>query len=239
MGMLGSLYVTPKQNFAHIGPDGPLGPDAYPVFAKLPPGKGPTHQPGYKYAYNDGDGSTYYDVEKELQVSAFDRNFHEQHILVQPLPFSELDESYPLINGRGYPDTVRAAAVTNTKVQEVLGLDEPYPSQKLDSRVVATAGQRVLLRLSNVSLSDFHTLTVLGIPMRVMGKDAKLLRGPTGVDLTYETSSITLGAGETADVILNTTGITPGTYFLYDARLNHLCNDEEDFGGMMTEILIQ
>ncbi len=38
--------------------------------------------------------------------SAFDRNFHEQHIAVQPLPFWSLDESYPMINGRGYPDTI-------------------------------------------------------------------------------------------------------------------------------------
>lgn len=239
MGMLGSLYITPKQNYAHIGPNGPLAPADYPTFTKLPPGKGPKHQPGYKYAYNDGDGSTYYDVEKELQLSAFDRNFHEQHILVQPLPFSDLDESYPLINGRGYPDTVAPAPVVNSKVQEVLGLEDPYPSQKIDSRVVATSGQRILLRLSNVSLSDFHTVTVLGIPMRVIGKDAKLLRSPTGLDLSYETSSVTIGPGETADVILDTAGVAPGTYFLYDARLNHLCNDEEDFGGMMTEIVVQ
>jgi FtsP/CotA-like multicopper oxidase with cupredoxin domain len=172
-------------------------------------------------------------------LSAFDRNFHEQHILVQPLPFSDLDESYPLINGRGYPDTVAPAPVVNSKVQEVLGLEDPYPSQKIDSRVVATSGQRILLRLSNVSLSDFHTVTVLGIPMRVIGKDAKLLRSPTGLDLSYETSSVTIGPGETADVILDTAGVAPGTYFLYDARLNHLCNDEEDFGGMMTEIVVQ
>jgi large repetitive protein len=229
MGMLGTIYVKPKQNHLPVGT--PL--------AKLPPGKGTTHQAGYQYAYNDGDGSTYYDVEKELQFSAFDRNFHEQHILVQPLPFADLDVSYPMINGRGYPDTAIAADVTNESVQEVLGLDNPYPSQKIHSRIVATAGQRVLLRLSNVSLSDFHTITVLGIPMKVIAKDAKLLRGPTGLDLTYETTSFTFGGGETADVILDTTGVTPGTYFLYDSRLNHLANDQEDFGGMMTEIIIQ
>jgi len=59
--------------------------------------------------------------------------------------------------------------------------------------VTATCGQRVLLRLSNVSLSDFHTITVLGIPMRVVGKDAKLLRSSTGIDLTYETTSLSIG----------------------------------------------
>jgi len=29
-----------------------------------------------KYAYNDGDGSTYYDVEYPLQIHGFDPNFH-------------------------------------------------------------------------------------------------------------------------------------------------------------------
>lgn len=237
MGMLGTLYVTPKQNYLPVGT----------ALASLPPGKGTTHQAGYKYAYNDGDGSSYYDVEKELQFSAFDRNFHEQHILVQPLPFAALDESYPMINGRGYPDTVNPDDITNATVGDILGIGAEYPSQKITSRIVATAGQRVLLRLSNVSLSDFHTVTVLGIPMRVIAKDAKLLRGPdpdgagslVGKDLSYETTSFTFGGGETADVILDTTGVTPGTYFLYDSRLNHLTNDQEDFGGMMTEIIIQ
>jgi len=240
MGMLGSLYVTPKQNYAHIGANGlPLAEAAWPTFSKLPLGKEPTHRPGYMYAYNDGDGSTYYDVEKELQLSAFDRNFHEQHILVQPLPFSDLDESYPMINGRGYPDTINPGKITNTKVDEALG-SGAYPSQKQNAIIKATAGERVLLRLSNVSLSDFHTITVLGIPMRVIAKDAKLLRGPapTYADLTYETTSLSIGPGETGDVILNTTSVAAGTYFLYDSRLNHLCNDQEDFGGMMTEIII-
>jgi hypothetical protein len=41
-----------------------------------------------------------------------------------------------------------------------------------------------------------------------------------------------------ADAILDTTGVAPGTYYLYAANLNYLSNDNEDFGGMMTEIVI-
>jgi len=219
MGMIGNLWVLPKQNNLPVGT--PL--------ANLPPGKGATHQTGYKYVYNDGDGSTYYDVDLPLQMLAFDRNFHEQHILVQPLPFWSLDESYPMFNGRGYPDTVNPGPLANSYGDE---------SQKVSSTLTATVGQRIALRISNVSVSDFHTLTVLGIPMRVVGKDARLLRGPTGQDLTYETTSITLGGGESADAILDTTGLAPGKYFVYDSRLNHLNNDQEDYGGMMTEIVL-
>lgn len=229
MGMLGSLYVRPKQNYT-----GYAGNPA--TVSKLGGNADPAAPQGY--AYNDGDGSTAYDVEYPLQLSAFDRVFHEQHIEVQPLPFSDLDESYPMINGRGYPDTVSTLPVTNSLVSANLGYNTNFPSQKVSSLITAKKGQRILLRLSNVSLSDFHTITVLGIPMRVVAKDAKLLRSPAGLDLSYETTSFTFGGGETVDFILNTANTAPGTYFLYDARLNHLSNDVEDFGGMMTEIRI-
>jgi len=32
--------------------------------------------------------------------------------------------------------------------------------------------------------------------------------------------------------------VPAGTYFLYATNLNFLSNDAEDFGGMMTEIVI-
>ncbi len=215
MGMIGNLYVLPKQNNL---PDGTLLGSF-------------VHHTGMKYAYNDGDGSTRYDVECPLQLTGFDRNFHEQHIAVQPLPFSTLHESYPMINGRGYPDTIDPEPIYNSSADNT--------SQKVGSLIRAQQGQRILLRISNVSISDFHTLTVLGIPMQQIGKDARLLRSSSGVNLYQATTSVTLGGGETADVILDTADVAPGTYFVYDARLNHLSNDQEDFGGMMTEIIIE
>lgn len=52
------------------------------------------------------------------------------------------------------------------------------------------------------------------------------------------TNSVDLGGGEAVDVILDTTDVEPGTYVLYSTNLNHLSNNEEDFGGMMTEIIV-
>jgi len=216
MGMLGNLYVRPAQN-------------------KLPAGtnlNGFIHQAGFKYAYNDADGSTRYDVEFPIQMGGFDGYYHEQHLAVQPLPFALMKDTYAMLNGRGYPDTVNpgwlpAPAENGGKV-----------SQKVSSLIQATAGQKVLLRISNVSIARFYTLATLGVPMRVVGKDARLLRGPDGKNLAYVTNSVTLGGGETADVILDTTGMAPGTYFLYTTNLNYLSNNTEDFGGMMTEIRI-
>jgi hypothetical protein len=40
------------------------------------------------------------------------------------------------------------------------------------------------------------------------------------------------------DVLLDTTDVAPGTYFLYSTNLNFLTNKDEDLGGIMTEIVI-
>jgi len=223
MGMIGNLWVHPMQNNTNLGA----------ALPKLPAGKGTTHQSGYKYAYDDGDGSTYYDVEAGLQVTGFDRNFHEQHIAVQPLPFAAMRDDYPMFNGRGYPDTT-----VEGDLPPAAKNDYGRVAQRTTSLVKAHVGDHILLRLSNVSETDIHNITVLGIPMRVIAKDARLLRGPTGLDLSYKTTSVKLGGGETTDVMLDATNVSQGTYLVYATRLNHLSNDVEDYGGLMTEIVI-
>jgi hypothetical protein len=78
--------------------------------------------------------------------------------------------------------------------------------------------------------------------MKVVGRDARLLRGPgqgVGQNQFYVTNVLNIGGGETYDVILDTNGVAPGTYFLYSTNLNYLSNNAEDFGGYMTEIVIQ
>ena len=61
---------------------------------------------------------------------------------------------------------------------------------------------------------------------------------PPFANLYYDTNSITLGGGMSVDVIMDTATIAPGRYFLYTSNVTHLNNDQEDFGGMMTEITI-
>jgi FtsP/CotA-like multicopper oxidase with cupredoxin domain len=211
MGMQANLYVRPRQNRLANGT--PLG-----AF---------THQTGYKYAYNDGDGSTRYDVEYPIQMSSVDPNFHDASHTVQPLPFAGMRDTFFVLNGRGYPDTVNPAVMYT----------DGRPSQPLNSLITATAGQRILLRISNLSVTEFFTLGTLGIPMQVVGQDARLLRDEDGNNLYYMTNSVTLGGGQSADVILDTTGLS-GTYYLYTTNLYALANDVQNFGGMMTEIQI-
>lgn len=216
MGMLGNLYVMPAQN-------------------ATPPGtslNGHIHQANHKYVYNDGDGSTRYDVEYPLQIGSFDPDFHDASLEVQPLPFANMRDRYAMLNGRGYPDTVNPGPLA---APEESGSPAP---QRVSSLISANSGEKILLRISNLNVTNFYTLATLGVKMRVVGEGARQLRGPDGKDTAYDTNSVTLGGGEAIDVIIDTAGVAPGTYFLYTTNLNFLSNDGEDFGGMMTEIHI-
>jgi len=74
--------------------------------------------------------------------------------------------------------------------------------------------------------------------MEVIALNAKLLRDQAGNNMYYNTNSITLAGGESLDVILDSTGVPPGTYYLYTPNLDHLSNDAENFGGLMTEVVV-
>jgi len=214
MGMLGNLYVHPAQ-------DGT--PYTY---------QGKTFT---QFAYNDGDGSTGYHVDYAIQIGSFDSAFHDASETVQPLPFALMRDDYPMLNGRGYPATASTMPPMAPMMANPINGDSTQPEHSL---VTATRGERVLLRLSNLNVTRFYTLTSPSIPMEVVGKNARHYRGPTGKNLYYKTHSVTMGGGESMDVILDTTDIPAGRYFLYAANMNYLTNNEEDFGGMMTEIII-
>ena len=124
------------------------------------------------------------------------------------------------------------------------------PSQPLHTLITLdkTNGKtRALLRISDLSVTEHTTLATVGIPMRVIAQNARLLRDMAGNNLYYDTNSITLGGGESTDVILDVgdvvysgcTATTPCTFFLYSTNLDHLSNDAENFGGMMTEIVVK
>jgi FtsP/CotA-like multicopper oxidase with cupredoxin domain len=109
-------------------------------------------------------------------------------------------------------------------------------SQPLPTIINIPAGKKALLRISDLDVTEYQTLASLGIPMKVVGYNAKLLRDQAGNNMYYTTNSITLGGGESLDVILDTTGVPAGTYYLYTPNLDHLSNDAENFGGLMTEV---
>jgi hypothetical protein len=186
---------------------------------------------GGKYAYNDGDGTTAYDVEYPLQIHGFDPNFHFVGMTFNPEGFTDMKDKYFLLNGRSYPDTVTPGPM---KTQTTDGSN--HFSQPLPSIINIPAGGKALLRISDLDVTEYQTLASLGIPMKVIGINAKLLRDQAGNNLYYNTNSITLAGGESIDVILDSAGIPAGTYYLYTSNLDHLSNDAENFGGLMTEV---
>jgi len=244
MGMLGNLYVHPRQDKLAVGDDvvaafasnyantanGGLTPPPNPL--TVPTGGEELRGSEAGYAYNDGDRSTRYDIEVPVQIGSFDRTFHEQHLAVQPLPFAAMKDTYFLLNGRGYPDTVADHVIST---EDPLGAT--HPSQPVHTLIQATPGQRILLRISNLNVTTFSTLGTSGIPMQVVALDARLLRDDDGNNMYYMTNSVTLGGGQSADVII-TAPAAAGTYFLYSKNLYQLSNDAENFGGMMTEIRV-
>jgi FtsP/CotA-like multicopper oxidase with cupredoxin domain len=250
MGMVGQLYVRPRQNRVPVGnslysslqaQQGDLRTacsSATDILCSNPlPAINTGATGGGKYAYNDGDGSTSYDVEYPLQIHGFDPNFHFVGMTFNPEGFADMKDKYFLLNGRSYPDTVTPGSL---ETQSADGSN--HFSQPLPSIINIPSGKKALLRISDLDVTEFQTLATLGIPMHVIGINAKLLRDQAGNNLDYYTNSITLGGGESLDVILdasNTTLYPSGSvFYLYTPNLDHLSNDAENFGGLMTEVHI-
>jgi hypothetical protein len=258
MGMVGQIYVRPRQNRVSTSTHLYTALQAQQTDLRtacnpstdilcsnpLPKGGDNGSLGGFsggtatkKYAYNDGDGTTYYDVEYPIQIHGFDPNFHFVGMTFNPEAFVDMKDKYFLLNGRSYPDTVtQAPMVTETSD------GRSHFSQPLPSIINIPAGEKALLRISDLDVTEYQTLASLGIPMQVIGYNAKLLRDQAGNNMYYNTNSITLAGGESLDVILdasNTTLYPKGSvFFLYTPQLDHLANDAENFGGLMTEVHI-
>jgi len=258
MGMVGQLYVRPRQNRVPIGKDlfaslqlqqtdlRTAANCANDVLCTTPQpiadtgfmqAVDPLTGSPYKYAYNDGDGSTRYDVEYPLQLMGFDPNFHFVGMTFNPEDFAGMKDKYFLLNGRSYPDTVQAGPMETPSSDGVKHFSQPLPSI-----INIPSGGRALLRISDLDVTEFQTVASLGIPMQVIAYNARLLRDQAGVNLYYNTNSITLGGGESLDVILDASDTTKypsgSVFYLYTPNLDHLANDAENFGGLMTEVHI-
>jgi FtsP/CotA-like multicopper oxidase with cupredoxin domain len=258
MGMVGQIYVRPRQNrvaantslYAALQQqelDLRTKCDINDIVCTNPPPADMGILPGktsatlavagVKYAYNDGDGSTAYDVEYPLQIHGFDPNFHFVGMTFNPEGFADMKDKYFLLNGRSYPDTVTAGPLETQSVDGSYHFSQPLPSI-----INIPVGKRALLRLSDLDVTEYQTLASLGIPMKVVGYNAKLLRDQAGNNMYYTTNSITLGGGESLDLILDASDSTKypagSVFYLYTPNLDHLSNDAENFGGLMTEIRI-
>ncbi|MHB8721759.1 MAG: multicopper oxidase domain-containing protein [Steroidobacteraceae bacterium] len=279
MGMVGQLFVRPRQNrvpsggnlYTYLGYQNGVGLPAN-VTADLRTACNPTadilcsestpavntgavqgtdkYGNPQKYVYNDGDGSTAYDAEYPLQIHGFDPNFHFVGMTFNPEAFVDMKDKYFLLNGRSYPDTVAPGPQATQSTDGKMHYSQPLPAI-----INIPQGGKASLRIADLSVTEYSTLASLGVPMHVVGYNAKLLRDQEGNNLDYYTNSITIGGGESLDVILDASdaaciamgGVagcavaqwpSGSVFYLYTPQLDHLSNDAENFGGLMTEVHI-
>ena len=255
MGMVGQIYVRPRQNRVPSGGslrdalvaqqgDARTKCDSSDILCSNPVpatnsatrGLDKLNNP-QKYTYNDGDGSTAYDVEYPLQIHGFDPNFHFVGMTFNPEGFTDMKDKYFLLNGRSYPDTVTPGPLATQTTDGLMHFSQPLPSI-----INIPVGGKALLRIADLDVTEYQTLASLGIPMTVVGLNAKLLRDQAGNNLFYKTNSITLAGGESLDVILDASDTAKypvnSVFYLYTPNLDHLANDAENFGGLMTEVHI-
>ncbi|MGA8891257.1 MAG: multicopper oxidase domain-containing protein [Anaeromyxobacteraceae bacterium] len=223
MGMTGLVFVRPSQ-------DGNV-----------------SLYPSGRYAYNDGDGSTGFDREFAMFLSEVWAEAHWADAHIQLPEWTDYRADFAMLNGRVYPDTLAPSGSIDpfNPVRDANGdLIPPsgYPNlkyQPISSLVRCNAGERVLLRFANLGFKE-AAMTLAGIPMRVVGKDATPMRGRDGTDTSYRASTVSFGAGESIDAIFtapaHSGGAGPDKYVLYNrayARSNNLAGG---FGGQRTEV---
>ena len=184
------------------------------------------------YAYNDGvalnhPASTAYDREFCMQLSEVWCDSHWADAHIQLPEWSDYRVDFALLNGRVYPDTLAPNGSIDpfNPVRDASG-DLIAPAgrpdlqyQPLSALVTCNAGERVLLRFANLGFRE-SAMTLAGIKMRVVGKDATPMKGRDGTDTSYEASVVSFGAGESIDAIFTAPPKTgPGeydTYILYN-----------------------
>jgi FtsP/CotA-like multicopper oxidase with cupredoxin domain len=236
MGMTGIIYVQAAQNHSTTA--------GIPV-ARLAGNTADGAPMGY--AYNDGvpptdPHSTAYDREYGMFLNEAWAQEHFEGAHIQEHDWSEYRPDIWLLNGRSYPDTIAPpGGGTDPATGDLIapaGHDE-LQFQPISSLVTANAGERILLRFVNLGFQQ-HAMTIDGLRMRVVGKDATLLRrGGTWQD--YETSDILIGPGESVDaIVVAPTVSTETTYRLYNRNLAYLHNPgEPGLGGQMTHIVVK
>lgn len=240
MGMTGPVFVRALQNGT---------PKTY---------QGKTYT---KFAYNDGDGSTGYDREFAMFCSEVWGDSHWADAHIQLPEWSDYRADFCLLNGRVYPDTLQPnspMALPSGKTDADMHAlpvatdangDLPVPAaahlqhQPLSALVTCNAGERVLLRFANLGFKE-AAMTLAGMRMRVVGKDATPMKGRDGTDTSYEASTVSFGAGESIDALFTAPAFSGGsgssgqgydTYVLYDRayeRTNNLATALPGGGGL-------
>lgn len=192
-----------------------------------------------KYAYDHA--STAYTREFAFMLTELWAEGHYRDAHIQTTDWTDYRPSFWLMNGRAYPDTLKPSTDPLAAGADPLSdSGESLRYNPISSLVRCNAGDKVLLRIANLGYQH-HAMTLDGIPMTVVAKDASPLVDST-VDLTYQTNTVEVGPGESRDVIFTApanTGSAPVVYRLYDRNYAYLNNGGgSGYGGQMTEVRV-
>jgi len=220
-----------------------------------------------RWAYNDS--TTAFDREYAMFLSEVWAEAHWADAHIQLPQWSDYHPDFSLLNGRVYPDTIAPNAPTGLDAAGLAAWNKAYlpaavdangdllaPAgnphlnrQPLSSLVNCNAGEKVLLRFANLGFKE-ASMTMAGIKMRVVGRDATPMRGMVGgvrnaggADTSYETNTLPMGAGESYDAIFTAPAyVGPGaydTYLLYNRNYKQDANlAPGGFGGQTTEVRV-
>ena len=248
MGMTSLVFVRPLQNSGSL-----LDSLGDPI-------------PAGKYAYNDlvqpGDPqSTAYDRENALFLSEIWAEGHWGDAHIQESDWSTFKADFSLLNGRVHPDTLLPNSpidLTNSTHALTIQTDsngdlktnpgyEHLQYNPHSSLITCNAGERVLLRFANLGFRE-AAMTLAGIKMRVVGRDASPMKGRDGTNTSYLTNTLLMGAGESYDAIFEAPAFSGGngssgngydTYILYNRRYTQESNlSTGGSGGQRTEVRV-
>lgn len=217
---------------------------------------------GANYAYNDP--ATYFDREYPMFLSEIWLEGHWNDAHIQESQWYNFKADFSLLNGRVYPDTLlpnspvdlanstgpSAHALTiQTDANGDLLPPVNHPElqyQPHSALVTCNAGERILLRFANLGFRE-ASMTLAGISMKVVGRDATPMKGRDGTDTSYETDTLLMGAGESYDAIFTAPAFSGGSgssgagydvYVLYNRRYTQNDDTVDGTQGQRTEVRV-
>jgi FtsP/CotA-like multicopper oxidase with cupredoxin domain len=204
--------------------------------------------PSGRYMYNDGDGSTGFDREFAMFLSEVWAEAHWADAHIQLPEWSDYHPDFSMLNGRVYPATIAPNGSVDPfhPVRDASGdLVAPAGHPELQyqpnsSLVTCNAGDRVAMRFANLGFRE-AAMTLTGLSMKVVGRDATPMRGRDGTDTSYQTETLNIGPGESYDVIFTAPphqgSSAYDTYLLYNRSYSRSANlAPGGYGGQTTEI---
>jgi hypothetical protein len=107
-----------------------------------------------------------------------------------------------LVNGRSFPDTISDNGVPWLP-------NQPYGALvRVEPFDASTNPYPALIRYANAGMAN-HPFHPHGNHLRVIARDGRLLKGPSGEDTSFEDFTRTIGSGQTYDLVFRWTVVDP------------------------------